>query len=136
MVKEFRDFIMRGNMLDLAVAVVVGAAFGAVIASLVVDIITPIIAAIFGQPNFSTLKIDIGDSAIMYGSFLNALFAFVTVAAAVFFLVIKPVNAVMARIKKEGPVDETMRSCPECAAEIPKAAKRCMHCTVEVGTAI
>lgn len=133
MIKEFKDFVMRGNMLDLAVAVVIGAAFGVVIASLVEDIITPIIAAIFGQPDFSALTISIGDSEIFYGNFLNALFSFIVVAAAIFFLVIKPVNAAMARMKKEGPADETMRSCPECEAEISKTAKRCMYCTEEVG---
>lgn len=135
MLKEFKEFVMRGNMLDLAVAVVIGAAFGVVIASLVADIITPIIAAIVGQPDFSALKIDVGDSAIMYGSFLNAVFSFVVVAAAIFFLVIKPVNTVMARMKKEGPEDETMRNCPECESVIPKTAKRCMYCTSEVGQA-
>jgi large conductance mechanosensitive channel len=133
MLTEFKEFVMRGNMLDLAVALVIGVAFGVVIASLVEDIITPIIAAIFGQPDFSSLKIDIGDSAIMYGSFLNAVFAFIVVAAAIFFLVIKPVNAMMAKMKKEGP--DTMRNCPECEAEIAKAAKRCMYCTIEVGPA-
>jgi large conductance mechanosensitive channel len=132
MLKEFKDFVMRGNMLDLAVAVVIGAAFGVVIASLVSDIITPIIAAIFGQPDFSSLKIDIGDSAIMYGSFLNAVFAFIIVAAAIFFLVIKPVNMMMARMQQEEPATW---NCPECEAEIDKSAKRCMYCTIEVGPA-
>lgn len=135
MIKEFKDFVLRGNMLDLAVAVVIGAAFGAVITSLVTNIITPVIGAIGGQPDFSGLSFTLNQSVFTYGAFINSLIAFVIIAAAVFFIVIKPVNAVMARIKKEEPADETTRKCPECVAEIPREAKRCMYCTVEVGPA-
>jgi large conductance mechanosensitive channel len=99
MLKEFRNFILRGNAIDLAVAVVLGAAFGAVVTSLVQDIITPIIAIIFGKPGFDDLTITINDAVIRYGSFLNAVFALLTVGAAVFFFVVKPVNYVMARRK-------------------------------------
>ncbi|RJQ42232.1 MAG: large conductance mechanosensitive channel protein MscL [Gaiellales bacterium] len=135
MVKEFKEFVLRGNMLDLAVAVVIGAAFGAVITSLVTNIITPVIGAIGGQPDFSGLTFTINKSIFTYGAFINSVIAFLIIAAALFFVVIKPVNVVMSRLKKEEPVDETMRKCPECVAEIPKEAKRCMYCTVEVGPA-
>ncbi len=136
MIKDFKEYLMRGNMLDLAVAVVIGAAFGAVITALVADIITPVIAAIGGKPDFSGLSFTINNSRFLYGHLLNAIISFVIIAAAIFFLVIKPVNAFMARMKKEDPVDETMRKCPECMSDIPKEAKRCMSCTVEVGTAL
>jgi len=97
MFKEFRNFILRGNAIDLAVAVVIGAAFGAVVTSLVQDIITPIISIIFGKPGFSDLTLTINDAVIRYGNFLNALFSLVTVGAAVFLLVVKPVNVLMER---------------------------------------
>ena len=131
--KEFKEFLMRGNMLDLAVAVVIGAAFGAVVTALVSDLVTPVIAAVGGQPDFSGMSFTINGSRFLYGQFLNAVISFVVIAAAVFFLVIKPVNALMARMRKEKPADETMRKCPECLSEIPREARRCMYCTVEVG---
>jgi len=107
MLKEFREFVLRGNVVDLAVAVVVGAAFGAVVAALVADIITPLIAAIFGKPDFSTLRFTIHNSTFKYGDFINAVFTFLTIAAAVFFFVVKPVNALLARRKaKEEPPPE------------------------------
>lgn len=124
---EFKEFISRGNMVELAVAVVIGGAFGALIASLVADIITPVIAAIFGQPDFSSLTFTINGSVFKYGSFLNALIAFITVAAAIFFFVVKPMNMWTARAK-EG-ADPDVKDCPECLSEIPYAAKRCAHCT-------
>jgi large conductance mechanosensitive channel len=99
MIKEFREFLLRGNVIDLAVAVVIGAAFGAVVASIVEDLFTPLIAAVFGQPDFSGLTFTINDSVFRYGEFFNAVFTFVTVAAAIFFFVVKPVNALMARRK-------------------------------------
>ena len=135
MIKEFKEFLMRGNMLDLAVAVVIGAAFGAVITALVADIITPVIAAIGGQSDFSNLAFTINGSRFLYGHFINAVVSFLIIAAAVFFIVIKPVNLLMSRMKKAEPVDESERKCPECLAQIPKEAKRCMYCTVEVGPA-
>jgi large conductance mechanosensitive channel len=107
MLKEFREFILRGNVVDLAVAVVIGAAFGAVVAALVADIVTPLIAAVFGKPDFSSLQFTINGSTFRYGDFLNAVFTFLTVAAAVFFFVVKPVNALLARRKaKEEPPPE------------------------------
>jgi large conductance mechanosensitive channel len=133
MLKEFKAFLLRGNVVDLAVAVVIGAAFGAVVTALVADLITPIIAAIFGKHDFSGLTFTINGSVFRYGHFLNAVIAFVTIAAAVFFFVVVPVNALMARRKTEPPVDETVRGCPECLSEIPVAAKRCAFCTAEVG---
>jgi large conductance mechanosensitive channel len=131
--KDFREFILRGNLVDLAVAVVVGTTFGAVVTALVADVITPLIAAVGGQPDFSKLKFEIHGSTFRYGHFLNALFAFLTVAAVVFFLVLKPVNALMARRKVDTPTDKQTRSCPECLSDIPVAAKRCAFCTTEVG---
>ena len=135
MIQEFKEFILRGNVVDLAVAVVIGAAFGAVVTSLVADIITPIIGAIVGEPDFSQLDFTINDSRFTYGNFLNALFAFLTIAAAVFFLVVKPVNMLMERSKTERPVEETTRDCPQCLSSIPRAARRCAYCTSEVGAA-
>jgi len=131
--KEFKAFLLRGNVVDLAVAVVIGAAFGALVTALVADLITPIIAAIVGKPDFSNLTFTIHKSVFRYGAFLNALIAFLTIATAVFFFVVVPVNALMARRKTEPPVDETVRGCPECLSEIPVAAKRCAFCTAEVG---
>jgi large conductance mechanosensitive channel len=131
--KEFKAFLLRGNVVDLAVAVVVGAAFGALVTALVADLITPIIAAIVGKPDFSNLTFTIHNSTFRYGHFLNALIAFLTIAAAVFFFVVLPVNALMARRKTEPPVGESVRGCPECLSEIPVAARRCAFCTAEVG---
>jgi large conductance mechanosensitive channel len=128
--KEFRDFLMRGNIVDLAVAVVIGAAFNAVVQSLVADILTPLIAAIFGKPDFSALSFTINNSQFMYGNFINALITFVTVAAAIFFFVVKPMNRLMARLRpaQEEAVAET-KACPECLSAIPAGASRCMYCT-------
>ena len=136
MLKEFRQFIMRGNVVDLAVAVVIGAAFGAVIAALIADIITPLIAAIFGKPSFASLSFTINNSTFLYGDFLNAVLTFVTIAAAIFFLVVKPLNALAARRAAGAPTESpTTRPCPECLSEIPVAARRCAHCTSQVATA-
>ena len=133
--KDFRQFILRGSLVDLAVAVVIGTAFAAVIASLVADLITPLIAAIGGKQDFSTLAFTINGSRFSYGSFINALLAFLIVAAVLFFFVIKPVNALMNRRRTEPEVDQTTRECPECLSQIPKAARRCAFCTAEVGSA-
>ena len=135
MLKDFKQFLLRGNVVDLAVGVVIGLAFGAVIAAFVEDLITPLIAAIFGQHDFSTLTFTINKSVFRYGAFLNAVIAFVLVAAAVFFFVVRPVNALMARRKTEPPIDPTTRDCPECLSSIPKAARRCAFCSAEVGAA-
>jgi large conductance mechanosensitive channel len=132
MAKEFREFILRGNLIDLAVAVVIGTAFAAVITALVADLVTPLIAAIGGEPDFSGLTFTINGSVFRYGHFLNALITFVIVAAVIFFLVIKPVNALLARRRTEPPTDEPTRDCPECLSEIPTAARRCAFCTASV----
>jgi large conductance mechanosensitive channel len=132
MLKDFKQFLLRGNVVDLAVGVVIGVAFGAVVTALVADLITPLIAAIFGSHDFSALTFTINGSKFLYGSFINAVLSFVTIAAAVFFLVVRPVNALMARRRVEPPVDETTRQCPECLSEIPIAARRCAFCTTEL----
>jgi large conductance mechanosensitive channel len=132
-VKDFKQFLLRGNVVDLAVGIVIGVAFGAVVTSLVADLLTPLIAAIVGKHDFSALSFTVNGSRFLYGDFINALIAFVSVAAAVFFFVVRPVNALMARRKTEPPVDETTRQCPECMSEIPIAARRCAFCTSIVG---
>jgi large conductance mechanosensitive channel len=132
-VKDFKAFVLRGNLVDMAVGIVIGVAFGAVIAAFVANIVTPLIAAIFGKPDFSQLSFTINGSRFDYGLFLNALIAFVLVAIVLFFLVIKPVNALVARARTEPPADPTTRNCPECLSEIPIAASRCAFCTTEVG---
>jgi large conductance mechanosensitive channel len=131
--KNFKEFLLRGNVVDLAVAVVVGAAFGAVVTALVKDLLTPIIAAIIGKPDFSGLVFTINGSRFLYGEFLNAVIAFVSIAAAVYFFVVVPVNTLMTRRKTEPAVDEQTRPCPECLSDIPGAARRCAFCTAQVG---
>jgi large conductance mechanosensitive channel len=132
MIKDFRDFLLRGNLVDTAVGIVIGLAFAAVITALVADLITPLIAAIGGQPDFAGLTFTINKSHFLYGAFLNALIAFVVIALVLFFLVVKPVNALMARRRTELSVDTPTRPCPECLSEIPEAARRCAFCTAEV----
>ncbi len=128
MLKEFREFISRGNAVDLAVGVVIGAAFGAIVTSLVTDIITPIIAAIGGQPDFSSLKITINGSAIMYGKFINALISFLIIAAAIFFGVVKPMNHLVERANRKK--EPGTKNCPECLSVIPNRATRCASCGI------
>ena len=132
MLKEFRQFILRGNLVDLAVAVVIGAAFTAVVTALVSSMVTPLIAAIGGEPDFSDLAFTINGSRFAYGEFLNALIAFLIVAAVVFFLVIKPVNLLLERLKTEPDVESPTRECPQCLSSIPEKARRCAFCTSEV----
>jgi large conductance mechanosensitive channel len=133
MLRGFREFIFRGNVIDLAVAVVIGAAFGSVIAAFVKDLLTPLIAAIFGKPDFSALYVELNGSRFMYGDFINALVAFLLVAAAIYFFVVVPMNAYMARRQRgELPVEPTTRKCPECLSEIPIGARRCAFCTAAV----
>ncbi|HVS04587.1 MAG TPA: large conductance mechanosensitive channel protein MscL [Candidatus Dormibacteraeota bacterium] len=132
MAKEFKAFLLRGNMLDLAVAVVLGAAFGAVIAALVRDLITPLIAAFAGKPDFSSLTFTINHSVFRYGDFVNAVVAFLLVAVAVFFFVVIPLNRLIARLRQDPPADPTTQKCPECLSEIPIAAHRCKFCTSPV----
>ncbi len=124
MLSGFKRFILRGNVVDLAVAVVVGAAFGAIVTALVVDIITPIIAAIGGKPDFSNLTFTINGSRFRYGAFINAVIAFLIVAAAIYFLVVAPLERLRPR-----PPDDESRMCPECTSRIPREARRCMYCT-------
>ncbi len=135
MLREFREFILRGNLVDLAVAVVIGTAFTAVVTSMVEDLITPLIAAIGGEPDFSALSFTINGSEFRYGDFINALIAFLIVATVLFFFVIKPVNALLSRLRTEPPVAEETRQCPECLSEIPVAARRCAFCTTQVAAA-
>jgi large conductance mechanosensitive channel len=129
---EFRAFILRGNVIDLAVAVVIGAAFTAVVTSLVANIITPLIAAIFGQPDFSDLKFTINGSVFRYGAFINAVISFLLIAVVVFFLIVKPLNALMARMGRGGEAETPSRDCPYCISSIPVTATKCAYCTSEV----
>ena len=133
MLKGFKQFLLRGNVIDLAVAVVIGGAFGAVVAALVKDLITPLIAAIVGKPDFSAIKFTINGSLFAVGDFINALVSFVLVAAAIYFFVVAPVNAIMARARRgEAPPDPTTKQCPECLSTIPIQARRCAFCTSPV----
>ena len=129
---DFKTFLLRGNVLDLAVAVVIGVAFTAVITALVTDLITPLVAAIFGSHDFSSLTFTVNNSVFRYGAFLNALLAFVLVAAALFFLVVVPANALVQRARREPTPDPTTKKCPECLSEIPIDARRCAFCTTQL----
>jgi large conductance mechanosensitive channel len=136
MLKGFRQFVMRGNVMDLAVAVVIGAAFGAVVTSFVTNVVTPLIAAIVGKPDFSAFYLTINGAVISYGVFLNALISFLLVAAAVYFFMVAPMNAWKARAARNAaPADPTSKKCPECLSEIPIAARRCAFCTSAVAGA-
>lgn len=128
----FKQFVLRGNVVDLAVGVVIGAAFGTVVSGFVKDLLTPLIAAIMSKPDFSALKFTINGSEFPYGDFINAVVAFVMVAAAVYYFVVLPVNALMARAKKEPPADPTTKKCPECRSEIAIDARRCAFCTSQL----
>lgn len=129
MLKEFKQFLLRGNVVDLAVGVVIGAAFGSVVTALVSDLLTPFIGAIAKVPDFGKLVFVVNGSTFLYGHFLNALISFLLVASAVFFFVIKPINMPVSRSHKEPPADSTIKKCKECLSEIPLEAKRCSHCT-------
>jgi large conductance mechanosensitive channel len=126
--RDFKTFLLRGNVVDLAVAVVIGAAFGALVTAFVADLLTPIIAAIVGKPDFSALTFTINGSEFRYGAFLNSLFAFLSIAAAVFFFVVQPVNALVRRRKSSADADSETRPCTECLSEIPREAHRCAFC--------
>ncbi len=127
---EFKAFLLRGNLIDIAVGIVIGLAFAALVTAFVADLVTPIIAAIFGSHDFSALSFTINGSHFLYGDFFNAVITFVSIAAAIFFFVVKPVNVLTARRKTDPPPD--VRACPECLSEIPKAATRCAFCTAVV----
>ncbi len=129
---EFRAFLLRGNVIDLAVGVVIGVAFAAVVTAFVEDLITPLIAAIVGKPDFSALDFTINDSTFRYGDFINKLISFVLIAAVIFFAVVKPINALVARSRRQPPADPTTTKCPECLSEIPIGARRCAFCTAAV----
>jgi large conductance mechanosensitive channel len=125
----FKQFLLRGNVVDMAVGIVVGAAFGTVVTSFVKDLLTPFIAAIVKQPDFSAIAFEINGSKFLIGEFINALISFLIIAAAVYFAVVLPINALMTRARKQPPADPTTKRCPECVSEIPIQAKRCAFCT-------
>ncbi len=132
MLQEFKQFLLRGNVIDLAVGVVVGAAFGTIVSALVADLLTPLIAAIAKVPDFSNLVFTINGSVFKYGHFINALISFLLVAASVFFFVVKPMNVLIARSKKEPTPEPITKKCTECLSDIPIFAKRCAFCTLSV----
>jgi large conductance mechanosensitive channel len=128
--KGFKQFILRGNVVELAVAVVMGAAFTAVVTAFVKDLLTPVIAAIVGEPDFSAIALDVNGSKLLIGDFLNALFAFLMVAIAIYFFVVLPMNTLVARMRRgEAAPDPTTKKCPECLSEVAIAARRCAFCT-------
>jgi large conductance mechanosensitive channel len=135
LLSEFKIFVLRGNVVDLAVGIVIGVAFAAVVQAMVKDLITPLIAAVFGQPDFSALTFEINGSVFRYGDFLNAVISFITIAAAIFFFVVKPVNVLMARFSHGETPEPTTRKCPFCLMDIPVKARRCAFCTTELGAA-
>jgi large conductance mechanosensitive channel len=126
--KGFKAFLLRGNVVELAVAVVIAVAFGLVIAAFVKDLVTPLIAALFGKPDFGALTFTINNSKFLYGDFINAVISFVIVAAVIYFFVVVPYTALIARARKEPPADPTTKKCTECLSEIPKDARRCAFC--------
>jgi large conductance mechanosensitive channel len=133
MLRGFKAFLLRGNVVDLAVAVVIGAAFSMVVTAFVKDLITPLIAALFGQPSFGNLSFTINNSRFLYGDFLNALIAFFISAAVIYYFVVLPINALIERSHRhDKPADPTTKKCPECLSEIPIGAKRCAFCTQPV----
>jgi large conductance mechanosensitive channel len=131
MLKGFRDFILRGNVIDLAVAVVMGVAFGAVVNSIVKHLITPLIALAGGVPDFSAIR----TGPILWGNILNDILTFLITAAVVYFVIVVPINHLLERLKSSEPQPQTTRQCPECLSEIPIAARRCAYCTVQIPTA-
>src|ERR1700693_4922563 len=126
--KGFKAFLLRGNVVELAVAVVIGVAFGAVITAFVKDLVTPLVAALFGKPDFSNLTFTINNSKFLYGDFINAILAFVIIGAVIYFFVVVPYQAMVARSRKEAPADPTTKKCTECLSESPKDARRCAFC--------
>ena len=126
--RGFKAFLLRGNVVDLAIAVVIGVAFAAVVAAFVKDLVTPLIAGIGGQPDFSALYFTINKSKFLYGDFFNAIIAFLIIAAVIYFLVVVPYTAMVARSRREAPADPTTKKCTECLSEIPKDARRCAFC--------
>lgn len=129
-VKGFKDFITRGNLIDLAVAVVIGTAFTAVVTAIVTDLIMPLIGAIFKSGQFANLTFTLHGSTVQYGAFIDAVVSFLVIAAVVYFVIVKPMAMFLARIQKNA--EATTRDCPECLSTIPIAASRCMYCTAQV----
>lgn len=129
MLKEFKQFLLRGNVVDLAVGVVIGAAFGTIVTSLVSDLLTPLISAVAKLPDFSALFFVINDSKFMYGHFINTLISFLLVASSIFFFVVKPMNILVSRSQKKTQIDPITKKCTECLSDVPIKAKRCSHCT-------
>ena len=127
--KGFKAFLLRGNVVDLAVAVVIGVAFGVVVTAFVKDLVTPLIAALGGKPDFASLYFTVNNSKFLYGDFINAVIAFLVIAAVIYFFVVVPINAMVARSRKEPPADPTTKKCTECLSEIPVGARRCAFCT-------
>ena len=133
MLSGFKQFILRGNVVDLAVGVVIGAAFGSVVTAFTKDLLTPLIAALVGKPDFSAINFTVGTTPFLLGDFVNAAISFLLIAAAVYFFVVTPVNALVARMRKApAPADPTTKKCPECLSEIPLDARRCAHCAQPV----
>jgi len=133
MLSGFKQFILRGNVVDMAVGVVIGAAFGAVVTALTKDLLTPLIAAVVGKPDFSSVAFTINGTPFPVGDFINTAVSFVLIAAAIYFFVVVPVNALVSRMRKApAPADPTTKKCPECLSEIPIEARRCSHCTQPV----
>ena len=128
----FKQFLLRGNVVDLAVGVVVGAAFGGVVAALTKDLLTPLIAAAVGKPDFSAIQLTVNNSKFLVGDFINAVVSFLLIAAAIYYLVVLPVNALVSRAKKEPPADPSTKKCPECLSEVPIGARRCAFCTSQL----
>jgi large conductance mechanosensitive channel len=129
----FKQFLLRGNVVDLAVGVVVGAAFGNVVTAFTKDLLTPLIAAVAGKPNFAAIQFTVNNSKFLPGDFVNAVVSFLIVATAVYYFVVLPINALVSRARKEPPADPTTKKCPECLSEISIGAKRCAFCTSQVG---
>lgn len=132
MMRGFQQFLLRGNVVDMAVGVVMGASFGGIVSALVKDLLTPLVAAIFGKPDFSALYFEVNSSRFLYGDFINAVVSFLLVGSTVYFLVVLPMNALVSRMRREPPPDPTTRKCPECLMEIPIGARRCAHCASPV----
>ena len=133
MLDGFKKFILRGNVVDMAVGVVIGAAFGGVVTALTKDLLTPLIAVVVGKPDFSAIKFMVGNTEFPIGDFINSAVSFILIAAAIYFFVVTPVNALIARMRKDpAPADPTTKKCPECLSEIPIDARRCAHCAQPV----
>jgi large conductance mechanosensitive channel len=132
LIDEFKQFLLRGNLVEIAVGIVIGVAFAAMVQAFVADLITPLIAAIVGEPDFSSLEFTINNSTFRYGDFINQVVTFVLVAAVVFFFIVTPMNALVRQARREPALDPTVRKCPYCLSQIPAAATRCAFCTAEV----